>query len=108
MAFDIAISGDTEDAYTDGTNDLATVDGNRRLEQHVYLNVGQEIQRLLSGKLTGDDIARIESAIETGLENAEDIEDTLSVTVDEYDKEKQKLLVSVQAQSGTTQLNINV
>ena len=113
MTFDIAIGDQddedpNEDSYTDGSNDLATVSGERRLEQHVYLNVGKQLERLLSGKLTGGDIERVESALETGLDNAEDIGNVLEINVDEYDKEKSILRFSVQAQSGTTELAVTV
>jgi len=103
MPFDIAIGGDTEDTYLDETNDLATVDGNRRVEQHVYLNVGQKLEQLLSGRLTGETLTQAEAAIENGLNNAEDIGDMLSVEIVEYDKEKSLVTVAAKGINGVTQ-----
>jgi hypothetical protein len=103
MPFDIAIEGDTEDTYLDETNDLATVDGNRRVEQHVYLNVGQQLEQLLSGRLTGETLTQAEAAIEDGLNNAEDIGDVLSVEIVEYDKEKSLVTVAAKGINGDTQ-----
>jgi len=103
MPFDIAIEGDTEDTYLDETNDLATADGNRRVEQHVYLNVGQQLEQLLSGRLTGETLTQAEAAIENGLNNAEDIGDVLSVEIVEYDKEKSLVTVAANGINGDTQ-----
>jgi len=103
MPFDIAIKGDTEDTYLNETNDLAIVDGNRRVEQHVYLNVGQQLEQLLSGRLTGETLTQAEAAIENGLNNAEDIGDVLSVEIVEYDKEKSLVTVAAKGINGDTQ-----
>jgi len=103
MVFDIAIGGDTEDTYLDETNDLAIVDGNRRVEQHVYLNVGQQLEQLLSGRLRGDTLTQAEAAIEDGLNEAEDVGDVLSVEIVKYDKEKSLVTVAAQGVNGNTQ-----
>jgi hypothetical protein len=103
MPFDLAIEGDTEDTYLDETNDLATVDGNRRVEQHVYLNVGQQLERLLAGRLTGETLTQAEAAIEDGLNDAEDVASVLSVEIIEYDKEKSLVTVAADAENGETQ-----
>jgi len=103
MVFDIAIGGDTEDTYLDETNDLATVGGNRRVEQHVYLNVGQQLGQLLAGRLTGQTLTQAEAAIEDGLNDAEDVVSVLSVEIIEYDKDNSTVVVAADAEDGTTQ-----
>lgn len=109
MTFDIAINGETEDAHLDDTNDLTVVRGNRRVEQHVYLNVGKKLTQLLSGRLTGQTLTEAEAAIEDGLNNASDVGSIRSVTIDEYDKESSTVIVSAQAASGDTiQLGVNI
>lgn len=109
MTFDIAIEGDTEDSYLDDTNDLATVSGNRRVEQHVYLNVGRRLNQSLSGRLTGQTLTEAEAAIEDGLNDASDIGTILSVSIDEYDKESSTIILSAEAQSGDIiSLGVNI
>jgi len=100
MTFDIAIDGETEDAHLDDTNDLATVDGNDRVEQHVYLNVGDRLNQLLSGSLTGQTLTQAEAAVEDGLNDASDVGTIRGVSIEKYDKDASTVIVSATAESG--------
>lgn len=109
MTFDIAIDGETEDAHLDDTNDLAIVDGNDRVEQHVYLNVSGRLNQLLSGSLTGRTLTQAEAAVEDGLNDANDVAAIRSVTIEKYDKDASTVIVSAQAESGDTiALGVNI
>jgi len=102
MPFDIAIDGNG-DSYLDSGNDLAIVDGNSRLEQHVYLNVAEDVLQLLGQRLNGDVIAEAEELIRESLNDAEDIDEVVSVSIDEYDPSTNSIVATATSRSGDVQ-----
>jgi len=100
--FDLGLNTTADTHLTDG-NDLALVDGNRRLEQHAFLNVADDVQQFIGGRLTGQNVAEIENAIATALDGAEDIDTIVSVDIVEYDRGSNSVVVDALTQSNDVQ-----
>lgn len=107
MSTDIAI-GRFGDAFLDNGNDLATVDGTPRLEQHIYLSIGEQIQSLIGETVTGDEITEIERGVEQSLANAEDTEQVISATLERYEPDTNTLSFTVQTTVDTQALEITL
>lgn len=91
---DIAIDAN-RDIFLDDTNDLALVSGDAQLEQSVAIDVLDETQTFIGGKLTSQNVSLLEERMREALDDDPQIGDVISVTIDEYDRRNNSITASV-------------
>lgn len=107
MSTDIAI-GRFGDTFLDAGNDLATVSDTPRLEQHIYLSIGEQLQSLIGEIVTGNEITEIERGVEQSLSNAQDVDEVISATLERYEPDTNTLSFTVQTAVDTEALEITL
>jgi len=107
MSIDIAI-GRFGDAFLNNGNDLATVTDKSRLQQHIYLSIGEQLQSLVGETITGDDVAEVERMLERSLDNAADVDTVRSVTLEQYAPDTNTLSFTITTTVDTTALEITL
>lgn len=91
---DISIN-EGKDIHLDPTNDLATVSGTDQLRQSVAIDVMDELQDFVAGRLTGQNIGQLEEKIRQGLDADPQLGTIRNVTIDEYNRETATISISV-------------
>lgn len=76
----------SRNVFLDATGDLATVTGDRGLEQSVAIHIGNATKRLIGASLTRTNLGLLEEEIREALNNDPQIEEIISVTVSEFDR----------------------
>lgn len=84
-----------KDIHLDGANDLALVSGKAQLEQSVAIDVMDEIQAFIGGRVTGQNIGLLEEVLREALEDDPQLEDIRSINIEEYNRQTEKLTISI-------------
>jgi hypothetical protein len=91
---DLQLNGD-KDIFLDGANDLATVSGVRQLEQSVAIDVMDEIQNFIGGRVTGKNIGLLEERVRQGLNDDPQLSEVRQVNVREYDRRTDEIKIDI-------------
>jgi hypothetical protein len=83
------------DIRLDASNDLATISGEQQLEQSVALDVLDETQNFVGGRLTGENIGLLEERMRESLSEDEQIADVQTVNIIEYNQESGQITAEV-------------
>lgn len=75
------------DIRLDASNDLATISGQRQLEQSVVLDVFDVLQDFVGERLTGQAVGRLEERVMDALQRDEQLSEIQTVDLREYNKE---------------------
>lgn len=92
---DLAIN-DEKDIYLDDGNDLALVNGVQQLRQSVGIDVMDELQAFIGGRITGTTIGRLEERIRRGLDDDPQLAGVRDVTIQEYDRGEETVLITAE------------
>jgi hypothetical protein len=83
------------DIRLDASNDLATISGEQQLEQSVALDVLDETQNFVGGRLTGENIGLLEERMRESLSADEQVADVQTVNIIEYNQESGQITAEV-------------
>jgi hypothetical protein len=83
------------DIRLDASNDLATISGKQQLEQSVALDVLDETQNFVGGRLTGENIGLLEERMRESLSADEQVADVQTVNIIEYNQESGQITAEV-------------
>lgn len=86
---------DSKDIHLDGANDLATVSGVDQLSQSVAIDVMDEIQDFIGGRVTGKNIGLLEERIRQGLNDDPQLSEVQSVNIEEYDRRDNSITMEI-------------
>jgi hypothetical protein len=95
MVTDIALSQD-KDIHLDDGNDLALVSGQQQLQQSVAIDVFDELQDFVAGRITGQEVGLLEERIRVGLNEDPQVGEIVRVNVTEYNQTSSTIDVEVQ------------
>jgi hypothetical protein len=95
MPTDIELSQD-KDVFLDDGNDLALVSGQTQLQQSVAIDVFDELQDFVGGRLTGQRIGLLEERIRNGLNDDPQVGEVVQVNVTEYNRSTSTVDIEVQ------------
>lgn len=84
-----------KDTHLDGANDLALVSGEAQLAQSVAIDVMDEIQEFIGGRVTGKNVGLLEERIRSGLNDDPQLSQVTDVNIVEYDRRTDKLTIEV-------------
>ena len=84
-----------KDIHLDGANDIALVSGVSQLEQSVAIDVMDEIQEFIGGRVTGKNVGLLEERLRQGLNDDPQLDRVVSVNVVEYDRRDDSLSVDI-------------
>lgn len=91
---DIDLDGN-KDVHLDSTNDLATTSGVEQLQQSVGIDVLDELQAFISGRLTGSNVGQLEERIRSGLDDDPQLESVRNVTITQFDRQTNTIDITV-------------
>lgn len=83
------------DIHLNGANDLALTSGVENLQQSVGIDVMDELSDFVAGRLTGENIGRLEERIRDGLDSDPQLSDVRNVTIDQFDRQTDTVEISV-------------
>ena len=83
------------DVFVDETGDLATVSGKGQLQQSVALDIADVTDIFVGESLTAANLGIIEERIKRSLNRDEQVGRIVSVTVDEYNRDTNTVVVDV-------------
>ena len=83
------------DVHLDAGNDLAVTSGVEQLQQSVAIDVLDELQDFVAGRLTGQNIGQLEEAIRKGLDEDPQIGAVRTVTIDTFNRESSTVTIDV-------------
>lgn len=83
------------DVFVDDTGDLATVSGKDQLQQSVALDIADVTDIFVGESLTAANLGIIEERIKRSLNRDEQVGRIVSVTVDEYNRDTNTVIVDV-------------
>lgn len=86
---------ETKDIQLDASNDLALVSGKSQLQQSVAIDVIDELQDLISGRLTGKNIGILEERIRNSLDEDPQVGDVRTVTIQSFDRQTGSVEIDV-------------
>lgn len=86
---------DSKDIHLDGANDLATVSGVDQLSQSVAIDVMDEIQDFIGGRVTGKNIGLLEERIRQGLNDDPQLSEVQAVNIEEYDRRDNSITMKI-------------
>lgn len=75
-----------KDIHLDRSNDLATTSGIEQLQQSVAIDVMDELQDFVAGRLTGENIGLLEEQIRQGLNDDPQLSEVRRVTVQQFNR----------------------
>jgi hypothetical protein len=84
-----------KDVHLDATNDLALTSGVAQLQQSVGIDVMDELQDFIAGRLTGKNIGQLEERIAAGLNNNPQVDAVRSVSLDTFDRQNNTVEITV-------------
>jgi hypothetical protein len=90
MTFDIEIDRD-RDAVFDDTNDLKLVTGTDRAAQSIAISASDEVFDIVGGRVTGKNIGYLEEHIRRGLNEDNDVDEVVEVTIDTFDRNENRV-----------------
>lgn len=83
------------DVHLDGANDLALTSGIEQLQQSTAIDVFDELQAFVGGRLTGENLGLLEERVRQGLNDDPQLADIRNVTVEEYDRGAQTVTLAI-------------
>jgi len=86
---------ENKDIHLDASNDLTLTSGIEQLQQSVALDVLNDLESLRSGRLTGGNLGRIETAIRQSLERDPQVGDVRTVSINSFEEETGRVAVDV-------------
>lgn len=86
---------ENKDVHLDASNDLELTSGVEQLQQSVAVDVLDEIQSLLAGRVTGENIGLLEERIESGLNDDPQVGAVRSVTIGSFNRQTDKVVIDV-------------
>ena len=86
---------ENKDIHLDASNDLTLTSGIEQLQQSVALDVLDELQELVGGRLNGENLGRIEVAARQSLERDVQVGDVRTVTVESFDRQAGRVEIDV-------------
>lgn len=86
---------DSKDIHLNGANDLATVSGVDQLSQSVAIDVMDEIQDFIGGRVTGKNIGLLEERIRQGLNDDPQLSEVQAVNIEEYDRRDNSITMEI-------------
>lgn len=86
-----------KDIHLDSTNDLTVTSGVEQLQQSVAIDVLDELQDLIAGRLSGTNIGQLERRIASGLNDDPQVGTVRNVSIDTFNRE-----------TGTIEITANV
>lgn len=85
-----------KDIHLDGANDLALTSGIEQLQQSTAIDVFDELQQFIGGRLNGENLGLLEERIRQGLNDDPQLSTVRNVNVMEYDRGTESITVSVE------------
>lgn len=76
-----------KDTHLDGANDLALTSGVEQLQQSVGIDVMDELRDIVGGRLTGQNIGKLEERISRALNEDPQLASVRSVTLETYNRD---------------------
>lgn len=92
---DLAIN-ENKDIYLDEGNDLAVINGKAQLRQSVGIDVMDELQKFVGGRLTGPNIGRLEERIRKGLDDDPQLSNVRNVTIRTFDRRNNTIEITAE------------
>lgn len=92
---DLKLNSD-RDIQLNDANDLATVSGERNMEQSVAISAGDAVDDFVGDRLTGVNISLLEERIKRNLKDNPMVSHVENVTVDEYDRRDDTVTLTVE------------
>jgi hypothetical protein len=86
---------ENKDIHLDASNDLELTSGIEQLQQSVAVDVLDEIQALLSGRVSGENIGLLEERIASGLNDDPQVGDVRSVTIESFNRQTDEVAIDV-------------
>lgn len=83
------------DTHLDETNDLAVTSGVEQLQQSVGIDVMDELEDFVAGRLTGENIGRLEERIRQGLDADPQLSDVRNVTIEQFNRQNNTVQIGV-------------
>lgn len=84
-----------KDIHLDGSNDLAVTSGVEQLEQSVAIDVMDEIQEFIGGRVTGPNIGLLEERLRGALNDDPQLSEVRLVNVAEYDRRTDTITIEI-------------
>lgn len=84
-----------KDIHLDAGNDLTLTSGIEQLQQSVALDVLNNVDGFTSGRLSGENLGRLETAIRRSLEADVQVGDVRTVSIESFDRETGRVEVNV-------------
>jgi len=84
-----------KDIHLDGSNDLATTSGVAQLQQSVAIDVMDEIDEFIGGRVTGDNIGILEERVREALNDDPQLDSIRNVDIEQYDRRTGKLRMTI-------------
>jgi len=82
-----------KDIHLDGANDLALVSGVDQLKQSVAIDVMDEIQDFIGGRVTGRNIGLLEERLRQAFNDDPQLDEVVSVNITQYDQRTNELTI---------------
>lgn len=86
---------ENKDIHLDASNDLTLTSGIEQLQQSVALDVLNDLEDFLGGRLNGRNLGRLETAIRLSLESDPQVGDVRTVTVESFNRETGRVAIDV-------------
>lgn len=86
------------DIHLDDANDLALTSGKKNLEQSVAIVAGDAIREFIGSSIQGKTVALLEVRIRNAIDADPQVDSVHSVTVEEFDKRDNSVILSVVAE----------
>lgn len=91
---DLDLNGD-KDIHLSGANDLALVSGVHQLEQSVAIDVMDELEAFVGGRVTGKNLGLLEERLRQALNDDPQLDEVRLVNVEEYDRGAQSITAEI-------------
>lgn len=85
-----------KDIHLDGANDLALTSGIEQLQQSVAIDVFDELQNFIGGRLTGETLGLLEERVRQALDDDPQLSTVRSVDILEYNRGTQSVTISIE------------
>jgi hypothetical protein len=91
---DLDLNSD-KDIHIDGSNDLATVSGIEQLEQSVAIDVMDEVQEFIGGRVTGKNLGLLEERFRQAINEDPQVVSVRTLNITEYDRRTDTISVEI-------------
>lgn len=89
---DIDLNSD-KDVHLNGANDLALVGGEEQLRQSVAIDVMDEIEDFIGGRVTGKTLGLLEERFLQAFNDDPQLDEVISVNIKQYDRRTDELII---------------